>query len=162
MTRQDILDLIENALSHGDADCVDWIVEANNALSALEEAGLLWTPENNTTQWDLLTSEQQEALNAAKHGWETYSAYDGWEPRKKPMWIQPSVYRAKPAPRTVSSWVNVYPCDDVEVDGVDLSPPYPDRQEADACAGSNRSHVIRLDLTDGVLTTHVDDPEAAQ
>jgi len=59
-------------------------------------------------------------------------------------------------PRTVSSWVNVYPCDDVEADGVDLSPPYPDRIEADACAGSNRSHVIRVDLTDGKLSVEVE------
>jgi hypothetical protein len=63
---------------------------------------------------------------------------------------------AKLPPRTVSSWVNVYPCDDVEADGVDLSPPYPDRIEADACAGSNRSHVIRLDLTDGKLSVEVE------
>ena len=140
MTRQDILNLIENAPTS----------EPESILSALEDAGLLWTPENNTTPWYLLTPEQQASLKAAKHGWKGTRTSRWFPSSQEPKWFPDYIYRAKPAPLTVSTWTNAYS------GGAGIShlgSPYTTRKEADACAGSNSTHVIRLDLTDGFLTT---------
>jgi len=154
MTRQDILNLIEAALWAAHPNKTNRTDEAQTFLSALEAAGLIWTPENNTTEWYLLTPEQQKEIKAAKHGWEHQDYREEWRYFNDPGWYRDTIYRAKPAPRTVSTWVNVYP----QPDGRSYPAGYyKSREVADRSAASNRTHVIRLDLTDGVLTTHVEE-----
>ena len=99
MTRQDILNLIEAALWAAHPNKTNRTDEAQTFLSALEAAGLIWTPENNTTPWELLTPEQQSALKAANHGWEVKGVYE-WFPSLHPSWLGNDIYRAKPAPTT--------------------------------------------------------------
>jgi len=66
-----------------------------------------WTPETNRLTFGLLTEDEKAALQACEHGWEVY--FSGkWETCATPAWWNPSTDRAKPAPRRIVSWHNVY------------------------------------------------------
>jgi len=98
MTREEIIDLIETALLDStDIDCT-YLSQSRHIVSILEDAGAIWTPENNTTRWDLLTENQQSALESAEHGWEICSSFGRWV-EGRPNWLGFSTYRAKSAPK---------------------------------------------------------------
>jgi hypothetical protein len=71
---QDMSSTMQCALQDAAADRIEEL-EAKLA-NAVE--GLVWTPENNTTQWGLLTDAQKAALNPSKHGWELYLTPNSW------------------------------------------------------------------------------------
>jgi len=99
MTREEIIDLIETALLDStDIDCT-YLSQSKYIASVLEDSGVVWTPEKNTTPWELLTPEQQSALKAANHGWEVKGVYE-WFPSLHPSWLGNDIYRAKSAPTT--------------------------------------------------------------
>jgi hypothetical protein len=102
----------------------------------------------------MLTPDQQKEIKAAKHGW-LVSNVDGWVSCDYAVWGRRSVYRAKPAPRTVSTWQNVYNPTGKPFAGA----PHYSREDADHGAIPDRTHVLRLDLNDGVLTAHIEPTE---
>lgn len=70
-----------------------------------------WTIFNNTTQFGLLSKDQQKEMNSWSHGWEYWSGPDwGWIDVPLPLWADLTSYRAKPAPLTKPSldWSHVH------------------------------------------------------
>lgn len=71
---------------------------------------MTWTPETNRIPWGLLTEDEQAALQACEHGWEGYAYSRGtWLDTISDTWARTTIYRAKPAPKRVVTWHNVYP-----------------------------------------------------
>lgn len=66
-----------------------------------------WTPETNCIPTGLLTDEEKAALRACKHGWERFNG-ESWMNCHFPSWQPDFVYRAKPEPKRLVTWHNVY------------------------------------------------------
>lgn len=64
-----------------------------------------WTPETNRIPCGLLTDEEKAALQACKHGWEAYDL-KGWYETSLPFSSGAVIYRAKPAPKRVVTWLH--------------------------------------------------------
>lgn len=95
-----------------------------------------WTPETNRIPTRLLTPEELAALKAAEHGWEVFDDTT-WSPIFNPFWHLTSTYRAKPAPKRIVTWHNVYPEGVVHYET--------SREIADKNAGSRRTCVYRIE-----------------
>ena len=116
---------------------------------------MIFDPTTNRVQMYLLTEEEIETLKVAEHGWEFFC--DGkWYSADNPGWYGTTIYRAKPAPVVKSVWVNVYPADEFENEGIYVSPARLDRRTTDGCAKSTRIGVARFDLIDGVLSVELE------
>ena len=69
---------------------------------------MTWTPETNRIPWGLLTDDEKAALRACEHGLVIWAG-DHWVDKTDGgLWLT-STYRAKPAPKRVVTWHNVYP-----------------------------------------------------
>lgn len=67
-----------------------------------------WTPETNRIPFGLLTDDEKAALRACKHGWEFWDGTH-WKDKVGNILCPSCIYRAKPAPRRIVTWHNVYP-----------------------------------------------------
>ena len=56
----------------------------------------------------LLTPEEQAALQEWPHGWETVDHGGVWSSVPRPGWYPEFTYRAKPAPKRIATWHNLY------------------------------------------------------
>ena len=106
-------------------------------------------PTTNRIPFGLLTDDEQNALIHWPHGFEHYH-HSGWDHMDQPSWINPSVYRGKPAPVVESIWFNVYPYGPSDLFTSS-------REKVDEFADPDRIAVLRIDTCNGVTTSHLEE-----
>lgn len=98
---------------------------------------MTWTPETNRIPFGLLTDDEKAALRACEHGLVIWAGTHWADNTDETLWPC-STYRAKPAPKRIVLWHNVYS------DWVGLS--YHSRADADSGADvSRRLCVYRIE-----------------
>jgi hypothetical protein len=118
---------------------------------------MTFDPTTNRVPLGLLTQYEKQILMFADHGWQQYFEEScEWRDVDEVIWHVRSIFRAKPAPVVKSVWVNVYPADEFENEGIYVSPARADRKTTDGCAKSSRIGVARFDLIDGVLSVELE------
>jgi hypothetical protein len=111
---------------------------------------MTFDPTTNRIPFDLLTEDEQVAMQSWPHGW-TYHSIDEWL-EIRPKWTRNTVYRGNPAPVVTSNWFNVYPSGP-------MPRAYSHRETADGCANCDRIAVLRIDTCNGVSTAHLEEVE---
>lgn len=110
---------------------------------------MTWTPETNRIPWFLLTEEEKTALEACKHEVYAFSMVKGW--RSFLRWDPYVIYRAKPAPKRLVTWHNVY--------SGGVSNSHESRDEADRLAQSRRLCVYRMSRLEDGSDPQIDEVE---
>ena len=97
-----------------------------------------------TTTYGLLDEETQQALERAFNRGEPivlFNAAGEWVEKTHGPLYPNYTYRVRPEPKTISTWVNIYPLGGGGCE--------PSREAADKIASSIRIAVIRIEQTEG-------------